>query len=56
LPQLPPGHYVLMVEAAREVGGREILAIPVQWPPAGSKRMTAQGKTELGADTLAVAP
>lgn len=56
LPQLPPGQYRLMVEAAREVGGREILSIPVQWPPTGTKRMTAQGKTELGAVTLTITP
>ena len=32
LQNLPQGEYHLVVEAAREVGGREILRIPFQWP------------------------
>ena len=30
--KLPPGKYTLVVEAAREVGGRELLKIPFTWP------------------------
>lgn len=43
---LKPGHYVLMVEAAREVGGRELVKVPFTWPIAGVQ--TAAGKKELG--------
>ena len=34
LPRLAAGSYVLRIEAAREVGGRELVSIPFQWPPA----------------------
>lgn len=30
---LTPGKYQLVIEAAREVGGRELLKIPFEWPP-----------------------
>lgn len=33
LPTLAPGAYSLYVEAARESGRREVLALPFQWPP-----------------------
>ncbi len=56
LGNLAPGSYKLRVEAAREVGGREILTVPFQWPPAAAKTATAQGKTELGAVRLTVKP
>ncbi|MBV2209078.1 MAG: DUF2271 domain-containing protein [Thermomonas sp.] len=52
LAKLPAGHYTLVVETVREVGGRELLKIPFDWkgkPSSGS----AQGKTELGTVTLA---
>lgn len=52
LAKLPAGQYTLVVEAAREVGGRELLKLPFEWkgkPSNGS----AQGKTELGKVTLA---
>lgn len=52
LAKLPAGKYTLVVEAAREVGGRELLKIPFEWkgkPSTGN----AQGKTELGKVTLA---
>ena len=55
LAKLPAGSYTLVVEAAREVGGRELLKIPFDWkgkPSNGS----AQGKTELGKITLAAKP
>ena len=50
---LPPGEYTLVVEAAREVGGRELLKIPFAWngePQSGK----AQGASELGAVSLSV--
>lgn len=54
LRKLAPGKYTLVVEAAREVGGRELLKIPFEWGKAGNGN--AQGKTELGAVTLAAKP
>ncbi|MFV0277451.1 MAG: DUF2271 domain-containing protein [Parahaliea sp.] len=53
---LPPGQYRLMVEAAREVGGRELLQIPFQWPPAAATANSVQGKEELGKITLSLSP
>lgn len=56
LGKLPAGEYRLQVEAAREVGGRELLTIPFQWPPAQPAQLRAQGKHELGALTLELKP
>jgi hypothetical protein len=52
---LSPGSYTLVVEAAREVGGREMLTIPFEWP-AKAQTLSAQGKTELGKVGLVVKP
>lgn len=51
--QLPPGQYTLMIEASRELGGREVLRLPFTW---GGKpaRAAAKGSSELGAVALAV--
>ncbi len=46
LKTLPAGDYTLVVEAAREVGGRELLRIPFKWR--GASTGSAQGKSELG--------
>lgn len=54
LRSLKPGNYTLVVEAVREVGGRELLKIPFAWGKAATGK--AQGKTELGAVTLAAKP
>ena len=48
-----PGQYVLVVEAAREVGGRELLRIPFSWPAKAGAGGRAAGKTELGAVSVA---
>ena len=57
LAKLAPGEYTLVVEAAREVGGRELLKIPFTWPAKGAPQSgKAQGSTELGAVTLTVKP
>ena len=56
LPKLAPGAYKLYVEAAREVGGREIVSIPFQWPPAKTEQSQAAGNSELGAVTLELKP
>lgn len=53
LGQLSPGNYTLLVEAAREVGGREVLRLPFAWPPKPGATVTAKGNTELGAVTVA---
>lgn len=56
LAALPAGEYKLVVEAAREVGGRELVSIPFTWPAAQAASLQAQGKAELGAITLQVKP
>ena len=47
-----PGPYSLVVEAAREQGGRETVRVPFRWGAANTAR--AAGTTELGAVTVAV--
>ncbi len=56
LAALPPGDYGLVIEAVREVGGRELQRIPFQWPPKQPQRLTAQGESELGALSLDLKP
>lgn len=48
-----PGAYVLVVEAAREVGGRELLRIPFTWPARAGSGGNAQGQSELGLVSVA---
>lgn len=52
MPRLTPGKYTLVVEAAREVGGRELLRLPFALPAGGTVR--AAGNNELGAVSLTV--
>ena len=56
LARLAPGQYTLVVEAAREVGGRELVKIPFTWPAKAPQSGKAQGSSEIGAVTLAVKP
>lgn len=59
LRRLAAGRYTLVVEAAREVGGRELVKIPFDWPGTGrasAQAARAQGSSELGAVSLAVTP
>src|SRR5690554_3507295 len=56
LKPLKAGNYELLVEAAREVGGREILRIPFSWPAQQTQVARAQGSSELGRITLTVNP
>ena len=49
---LPPGQYEVVVEAARENGGREVLRVPFDWPVKKAASARAQGQGELG--TVAV--
>ena len=50
------GSYKLMVEAAREVGGREVLSVPFDWPPKDAAQAQAQGSSELGAVRVTLKP
>lgn len=46
---LPAGKYTLRIEAAREVGGRELLQIPLNLPLNSSELpLTVEGSSELG--------
>lgn len=56
LGKLATGDYVLMVEAAREVGGRELVKVPFSWPVKQSSAQSAKGSKELGEVTLTVNP
>ena len=49
---LPAGDYVLVVEAARELGGREAVRVPFRWGAASAGR--AAGSNELGAVSVTV--
>ncbi|MHA6719680.1 DUF2271 domain-containing protein [Sphingomonas sp. RS6] len=53
MPVLTPGNYTLVVEAAREVGGREVVRLPFSW---NGKTATAstKGTSELGAVALTI--
>lgn len=56
LGDLPAGDYQLVVEASREVGGREMVKVPFQWPPSQAQVHTANGSTELGEIRLHLQP
>ena len=56
LKALAPGNYTLVVEAVREVGGRELVKIPFTWPATAPQSGKAQGSTELGLVTLSSKP
>lgn len=51
MPALSPGSYTLVIEAARESGGRELVRVPFTW---NGKTVTAsaKGASELGAISL----
>lgn len=53
---LAPGHYELVVEAAREVGGREAQRIPFDWPVKAPLHLSAKGTEELGQINLDINP
>jgi hypothetical protein len=48
LETLPPGDYQVVVEAAREAGGRELVRIPFHWPVQSSQPAAVRGLEELG--------
>lgn len=49
---LQPGQYNIVVEAARELGGREVVRVPFRWGAANTGAGT--GSTELGVVRVAV--
>ncbi len=53
---LAPGRYGLVVEAVREVGGRELVRIAFDWPIAKAVHLEAKGTHELGAIALDLNP
>jgi hypothetical protein len=55
LAALPAGDYALVVEAAREDGGREVQRLPFKWP-AAAQTVRVAGEHELGAVQLEVKP
>lgn len=56
LAKLAPGDYRLVVEAAREVGGRELMKLPFSWPPEQPTTIDAKGRSELGRIVLELSP
>lgn len=56
LDKLPAGEYAVVVEAAREVGGREVVRVPFTWPPKAAQSAKAAGEHELGTVTVDVKP
>lgn len=49
---LAPGDYILIAEAAREVGGREMVSIPFTWPLKAGATASGAGASELGSVSL----
>ncbi len=56
LRELAPGQYHVVIEAAREVGGRELLKLPLAWPPTDAAQTSVQGSSELGRIALRLTP
>lgn len=54
--QLGGGTYYLYIEAAREVGGRELIRIPLQLPLTEPLKFSDSGEHELGRITLTLEP
>jgi hypothetical protein len=52
--KLPAGEYKLVVEAAREAGGRELVRVPFTLPAKGKLAANASGKEELGLVAIAI--
>ncbi len=52
LANLPAGDYKIIVEASREVGGKELVEIPFKWAAGAEAVGSVSGKSELGVVTL----
>lgn len=53
---LAAGSYTVVIEASREVGGRELLELDFTWPPTAAQHAEAKGSSELGAVSLDLTP
>jgi hypothetical protein len=56
LATLAAGKYRLVVEAARETGGREVVRVPFEWPAKSAQSLTGKGASELGTIALNISP
>jgi hypothetical protein len=56
LASLAAGSYELVVEAAREAGGRELVRLPFDWPAKKTAQVSVQGQEELGVVSLQLKP
>jgi hypothetical protein len=56
LAALAPGQYRLVIEAARENGGCELVRIPFEWPAKAAQNLQAKGERELGTVALNLTP
>ncbi len=56
LDKLPAGQYHLVMEAAREAGGREVVRVPFDLPVKGAQTLPAKGKEEIGAIVVQIKP
>ncbi len=56
LAPLTEGEYTLVVEASREVGGREMLRVPFKWDGKTAVSAEAKGESELGKVQISVKP
>lgn len=59
LDKLPAGEYQLVVEAAREAGGREVVRVPFTWaakPGKTTQPVTVKGKEEIDSVSLQIKP
>jgi hypothetical protein len=54
--ELPAGEYHLVIEAAREVGGRELLRVPFTWPIKDAQTQKGKGEHELGLVSIELKP
>jgi hypothetical protein len=52
--KLAAGDYKLVIEVAREAGGREVVRLPFALPAKGKVEASAAGKEEVGAVSLAI--
>ena len=56
LKNLPAGQYSLVVEAAREAGGHDLVKVPVTWNPAQAAGGAGKGDGEIGDVKVAYKP
>ena len=56
LARLKPGAYVVVVEAAREAGGHDLVKVPFTYAPAKATTASVRGDGELGAVKITYKP